>query len=302
MNAAPVGSGPFRFTEWVRGRHVILERNDDFFIEGRPLLDRIVVRFITDPAVRMLALEKGEIDYYPFAGLRFRETLRIRDNPDLRLSARGYEALGAVNYLEFNLREPPFDDPRIRRAVAYAIDQAYVVEILHGGLPHPGYGPLHHSNPFHTSDLDQYEVDLDLARALLDEAGYPPDADGVRFRAVLDYPPFHAESLGKGAAYIRLQLKKVGIAVELRPPRELRELGRAHRIMELPIHHEHALDLPGSGHWRAPHLPLRQHQEGPLVQHPGLLQRALGRAASGSRIGRGTSTDARRSTGPSSAS
>lgn len=218
MNAAPVGSGPFRFTEWVRGRHVILERNDDFFIEGRPLLDRIVVRFITDPAVRMLALEKGEIDYYPFAGLRFRETLRIRNNPGLRVSARGYEALGAVNYLEFNLREPPFDDPRVRRAIAYAIDQAYVVEILHGGLPHPGYGPLHHSNPFHTSGLDQYEVDLDHARALLDDAGYPPDADGVRFRAVLDYPPFHAESLGKGAAYIRLQLKKVGIAVELRPP------------------------------------------------------------------------------------
>ena len=218
MNAMPVGSGPFRFTEWIRGRHVILERNDDFFIEGRPLLDRIVVRFINDPSVRMLALEKGEVDYHPFAGLRFREALRIADNPELRVSTKGYEALGPVNYLEFNLREPPFDDLRVRRAVAYAIDQRYMVETLHGGLPHPGYGPLHHTSPFFNGGPDPYPVDLERARRLLGAAGHAPDADGVRMRVTLDYPPFHTESLGTGAAYIKAQLKKVGIAVELRPP------------------------------------------------------------------------------------
>ena len=101
MNAMPVGSGPFRFKEWVRGQHVILERNDDFFIEGRPLLDRIVVKYIKERSVRMLALEKGEVDYYPFAGLRFRDILRISNNPDLRVSSKGYEALGPVNYVEF---------------------------------------------------------------------------------------------------------------------------------------------------------------------------------------------------------
>ena len=218
MNARPVGSGPFRFREWVRGRHVILERNDDFFIEGRPLLDRIVVRFIAEPSVRVLALEKGEVDYYPFAGLRFRETLRVAGNPGLRVSTRGYEALGPLNYVEFNLREPPFDDLRVRRAVAYAIDQAYMIGTLHGGLPHPGYGPLHRTSPFHAGGPDPYPVDLARARALLDEAGYPLDADGVRFRVALDYPPFHADSLGTGAGYIKAQLRKVGIAVSLRPP------------------------------------------------------------------------------------
>ena len=218
MNAAPIGSGPFRFKEWVRGQHVILERNDDFFIEGRPLLDRIVVRFFTDPSVRRLALESREVDYYPFAGLRFGDVLKVSQSTELRVTSIGYEAPGAVNYVEFNLRHPPFDDLRVRRALAYAIDQKYLVNTLHKGLPRPGYGPLHHSNPFHTSGLDRYEVDLKRARKLLDEAGYTPDADGVRFRAVLDYPPFHAESLATGAAYIRLQLKKVGIALELRAP------------------------------------------------------------------------------------
>ena len=218
MNAMPVGSGPFRFKEWVRGQHVILERNDDFFIEGRPLLDRIVVKYIKEPSVRMLALEKGEVDYYPFAGLRFRDILRIANNPDLRVSTKGYEALGPVNYVEFNLREPPFDDLRVRRAVAYAIDQEFMVGTLHGGLPHPGYGPLHHSSPFHSNSLNRYPVDLEHAGTLLDTAGYTPDADGVRLRVILDYPPFHADSLATGANYLKSQLKKVGIAVELRAP------------------------------------------------------------------------------------
>ncbi len=216
MNAAPVGSGPFRFKEWVRGQHVILERNDDFFIEGRPLLDRIVVRFFKQPSARMLALETGEVDYYPFAGLRFRDILRIRNNPDLHVSKAGYEALGPVNYVEFNLRRPPFDDLRVRQAVAYAIDRQFMVDTLHGGLPRPGYGPLHHSSPFHSDGLNEYRLDLERARALLDEAGFPPGADGVRFGAVLDVPPFHPDSLATGAHYIRSQLKKAGIAVELR--------------------------------------------------------------------------------------
>ena len=218
MNAMPVGSGPFRFKEWVRGQHVILERNDDFFIEGRPWLDRIVVKFIKEPSVRMLALEKGEVDYYPFAGLRFRDILRIADNPDLRVSSKGYEALGPVNYVEFNLRAPPFDDLRVRQALAYAIDQEFMVGTLHGGLPRPGYGPLHHSNPFHSNSLNRYPVDLERARALLDEAGHAADADGVRLHVILDYPPFHADSLATGANYFKSQLKKVGIAVDLRAP------------------------------------------------------------------------------------
>ena len=218
VNAAPIGSGPFRFKEWVRGQHVILERNDDFFIAGRPRLDRIVVRFFKEPSVRMLALAKGEVDYYPFAGLRFRDLPRIAGNPDLRVTTEGYEALGPVNYVEFNLREPPFDDLRVRRAIAYAIDQEFMVNTLHGGLSRPGYGPLHHASPFYRDGLNTYPVDLGRAAALLDAAGYTAGADGVRFRVTLDYPPFHADSLSTGANYIKAQLKKVGIAVNLRPP------------------------------------------------------------------------------------
>jgi len=132
------------------------------------------------------------------------------------VSTKGYEALGSLNYVEFNLRAPPFDELRVRQTVAYAIDQDFMVNTLHGGLPRPGYGPLHSSSPFHSDSLNRYPVDLERARRLLDEAGYRPDGEGVRLKVVLDYPPFHADSLGTGAAYIKSQLRKVGIAVDLR--------------------------------------------------------------------------------------
>ena len=218
MNATPVGSGPFRFVEWARGRHLILERNDDFFIEGRPYLDRIVFRIVRDPSVRLLALRNGEVDYFPFTPVRFRDLARIATEPGLAVSRAGYAALGPLNYVEFNLREPPFDDLRVRRAVAYAIDQDYMVETLHGGVPRPGTGPFHHASPFHADVPDPYPVHLARARDLLDAAGYPPDADGVRMRVVLHYPPFQVDSLATGAAYIKAQLAHAGIAITLRPP------------------------------------------------------------------------------------
>ena len=218
MNAMPVGSGPFKFKEWVKGQHVILERNDDFFIEGRPHLDRIIIKFIKEASVALLALEKGEVDYYPFARVRFRDIPKMEENPDLNVSTRGYEALGPINYVEFNMRNAPFDDVRVRAAVAYAIDQDFMVNTLHGGVPHTGYSPFYHASPFHSDKLNTYDVDLDRAAALLDEAGYKPDGDGMRMKVTLDYPTFHIDSLTNGANYIKSQLKKVGIDVELRAP------------------------------------------------------------------------------------
>ena len=221
MNAAPVGSGPFRFVEWARGRHLVLARNDDFFLAGRPYLDRIVFRIVRDPSVRLLALRRGEVDYFPFTPVRFRELAGLAADPELVVTTRGYAALGPLNYVEFNLREPPFDDVRVRRAVAYAIDQAYMVETLHGGVPRAGTGPFHHASPFHAAGPEPYPVDLARARALLDAAGHAPDADGVRLRVVLDYPPLQADSLATGAAYLKAQLAQAGIAVTLRPPADL---------------------------------------------------------------------------------
>ena len=219
MNGKPVGSGPFKFKEWVKGQYVVLEKNENFFIKGRPYLDKIVLKFIKETSVRMLALEKGEVDFYPFTGVRFRDVPRLEKNPSLNVTSVGYEALGPVNYLEFNQRKAPFDNKLVRKAVAYTIDQDFMVDKLFGKVPHKGYSPFYHASPYHSEKVvGSYGVDLDKAKALLDEAGYKAGADGTRIKVTLDYPTFHADTLGTGANYVKSQLKKVGIEVELRKP------------------------------------------------------------------------------------
>jgi len=215
-NGKPIGSGPFKLKEWKKGSHILLERNENFFRKGKPYLDKIIQRFMKDTTVRMLALEKGEIDYYSFTGVRIRDIPKMRAVPHLVLTTNGYAALGPVDYVEFNMRRKPVSDKRVRQAVAYAVDLNFVVEKLHVGVSHPGVSPFFHASPFHADGLKKYDVDLDKAKALLDEAGFKPGSDGMRLKLTLDYPPFQKDSMETVAKYMKPQLKKVGIDIQLR--------------------------------------------------------------------------------------
>lgn len=217
-NIAPVGSGPFKFVEFKQGEYVILERYEHYFRPGLPYLDRLVFKIIKDPATAALGLERGEIDYLPFAPVRVRDIARLEKNPAIKVTRKGYEALGPTNYLEFNHRVPPLNDKRVRQAIAYAIDRDFIVKALQVGLSKRLDGPFHHSSPFFDeSALKKYSLDLDKANALLDEAGHKRGPDGTRFSLTLDWlPDVHPDSQGTVAQYLRSQLKKVGIEIQLR--------------------------------------------------------------------------------------
>ncbi len=216
-NSRPVGSGPFRFVEWKEGEHIVLERFDDFFRPGRPYLDRIVFKIIEDPLTRRLALENGEIQYAPFAGVRATDVPALQETPGVIVSTKGYGALGPTNYLEFNLRRPPFDDVRVRKAFAYAIDQKFITDVLHRGISEPLSGPFHHTSPWYSeSAVETYPLDLDKAARLLDEAGLEPGPDGMRASFELDVPPFNPDSMRTVADYLKGQFRKIGIDLQLR--------------------------------------------------------------------------------------
>ncbi|MEH6547688.1 MAG: ABC transporter substrate-binding protein, partial [Sneathiella sp.] len=101
-------------------------------------------------------------------------------------------------------------------AIAYAIDRNFVVNALLGGQSKAATGPIVPGSPFYAANAQKYDLDLDKANALLDEAGFPREADGTRFKLTVDYIPNGSE-LQKGVAeYLKPQLKKVGIAVDLR--------------------------------------------------------------------------------------
>lgn len=214
-NLKPIGSGPFRVAEVKPGEIVILERNKDFFRKGLPYLDRIVSRVIHDPASLVLQIEKGELDIVP-AGLRYRDLERLKKNDNLVVELTRV-GIGAVNYIEFNLRKPPFNDVRVRRAIAHAIDKPTIIKNLHRGLSKIAHGPIHPDTLHFTPDVTVYEFDLEKAKKLLDEAGFPVKADGKRFSVTLDAPPFYPDGLGLVADFLKPQLARVGIDVERRP-------------------------------------------------------------------------------------
>lgn len=211
-----VGSGPFELVENDPSRRIVMERNGDFFLDGKPYLDKIVFRLVKDPLTRSLLLKKGQLDLAGFSGLRPREVARLEENESINVTTEGYDAIGFIHYLEMNLREPPFDDTRVRRAIAHAIDVEFIADVLFQGRAEVGTGPLHTGNPFYTDDVRTYPVDLEKARALLDEAGYPPGEDGTRFTVTVDVPTWAQQTHNPIAEYLRPQLEKVGIQVELR--------------------------------------------------------------------------------------
>ncbi|MFD2857813.1 ABC transporter substrate-binding protein [Seohaeicola zhoushanensis] len=211
-----VGSGPFKVEENNPAERLVLVKNQDFFLKGKPHLDKIVYPMVKDPLTRVLMLEKGEIDYAPFAGIRPNDASRLEKAKGAHVTTDGYEAIGYVHYLELNLRNEPFSKREVREALAHAIDTGFLAKVIFGGRTVPGTGPLHTGNPFYSADVPTYEPDMDKAAAMLDAAGYPVGADGSRFSFVLDVPSWAPAAHVPMAEYIQAQLAKLKINVELR--------------------------------------------------------------------------------------
>ena len=123
-NSNPVGSGPFMLEEFTPGEAVVLKKNPNFFMEGRPKLDEIIIRIIKDPSALLIVMENGEADLYPFmAGSQ--EIRRLEKVDHLGLTTDGYAAVGPINWLAFNTASDKLSDPRVRQAIAYAVDRDF---------------------------------------------------------------------------------------------------------------------------------------------------------------------------------
>ena len=214
-NSAPVGSGPFKLEEFKAGEQITLVRNDEFFIPDRPYLDKIVIRIIKDPSALLIAMENGDADMYPFMASST-EIKRLEKVDGLSVTADGYAAVGPINWLAFNTAKAPLDDVRVRQAIAYATDRDFVVNALHRGTSKIQRSPIIESSPFFNAAIDPYDLDLDKANALMDEAGHKADGDGMRMKLTIDYIPGPAEQQKTVAEYLKSQLKKIGIDLEVR--------------------------------------------------------------------------------------
>ena len=212
-NMNPVGSGPYKFVEYKPGEHFVLERFDNFF-KGKPYLERIIVKIIPDAVNRVTALENGEVQGDVYVNTAT-DISRYQKISNLQVEPMA-PAVGTNNWLAFNTKKKPLDDKRVRQAIGYAIDKDFIVQRLHMGFSKRSTGPIAPGVQFYTPDVPLYPLNFEKANALLDEAGYPKQASGVRFSLTVDFIPGINEQQKNIAEYLKPQLKKIGIEINIR--------------------------------------------------------------------------------------
>ena len=214
--AAPVGTGPFKFAEWQRGKFIRLVKNPDYWVKGQPHFDAMIVRFIPDAGARAVALETGELDVSGGDPVPLADLKRIDALPSLEVTTEGYSMYGAMYYLEFNMRDPQFKDVRVRQAIAHAIDRDFVAKNTWFGYATPATGPISNKQPkFYTDNVPKYPFNTKRAEELLDQAGFPRQAGGIRFKISHD-PASGSEEYRRFGEYFKQAMKTIGIDVELR--------------------------------------------------------------------------------------
>ncbi len=198
--AHPIGTGPFKFVEWVRGDRLVLEKNPNYWGEG-PYLDKVVFKPVPEPGTRVMMLLAGEADL--ITAVPPDDVPIVEADPDTKVIIT--PAL-SIQYLGMNTQRPPFNDVRVRRAINYALDKEEILKYIQGGFGRVADAPIGPA-VFGYYAAGPYPFDLERARELLTEAGYP---DG--FKTTLRFNPGWREP---AAELIQAQLRKVGIELEL---------------------------------------------------------------------------------------
>jgi peptide/nickel transport system substrate-binding protein len=213
--AAPIGTGPFRFKEWVRGSHIVYERNPDYWDKPKPYIDRLIVKIIPDAASRSIAFETGDVDIGYRTPVSPGDIERLKANPKLGFETKGNSYSYNVTRLEFNLRQPQLKELKVRQAIAHAISREVVRDNVFYGYGVISYSPIAPGlKEFHDTRPTPYPFAPKTAERLLDEAGLPRGADGTRFTLALDFNPSDLHK--RLADYVKQALGRIGIKVDIR--------------------------------------------------------------------------------------
>jgi peptide/nickel transport system substrate-binding protein len=213
-NAQAIGSGPFKLKEWVKGSHVHLVRHEGYYRPNEPYLDEIIYRVIPDSASRGVALEQGTVQLTQWSDIENFDVARLSKLPNYEVSTKGYEFFAPHQWLELNNRVKPMDDKRFRQAIAYAIDRKALLQRVYFNIGKLASGPVSSKTRFFEPKLKTYDYSLDKAKALLDEMGLKPGADGKRVTLNYMIPPY-GESYQRAGEFIRQSLGRVGIDIQL---------------------------------------------------------------------------------------
>ncbi|MGB9068020.1 MAG: ABC transporter substrate-binding protein [Candidatus Acidiferrales bacterium] len=207
----PVGTGPFRVVSVEQDEEVVLERNPDYF-GGAPRIGRVRFKVVPEAIVRALELRKGSADIGGVNALTPDMVLALTKEPDIFAEEQPGTQMA---YVAFNFDDPALMHREVRQALAYGIDRATLIRYLLRGEARPASSLLPPNHWGYEPEVAQYGYDPKRAEELLDAAGFPRGADGVRLRLTLKTSTEESTRLlGEALAD---EWNKIGVALTLRP-------------------------------------------------------------------------------------
>ena len=215
-NRKPVGTGPFKLKEWVSGDHLTVERNVNFYF-GRPLLKEIIYKIIPDENTGLVALQSKELDLAGIPAKDYQRMLQMKD-----INVFEYQTL-LYTYLGFNLDNPLFASPVVRRALAYAVDKQQLINLILRGHGTPAFAPSSPMSWAYNDQVAKYQYDPAKAAELLSQEGWRVGTDGVlkkqnglqsfEFTVLVNQGNKDRE---KAATILQQQFKKIGVKMNVR--------------------------------------------------------------------------------------
>jgi peptide/nickel transport system substrate-binding protein len=204
FSKTPVGTGPYKFVEWVSGQDITVAKNPNYWQAGKPYLDSVIFRPIVEPATRVVDLQSGNVDLLNAVPLKDVSTLQ-NDS-----SVQVWSTAGVVrDHVGFNNAKPPFqNNPNLRRAIAWAVDRQTVADQLLYGLGKPAQIPVPETNWAYTTDLNNPAgYDLTKAKSYYDQANPKPSSITVKVSPTYPDEVKMAELMQQSLAQIGLDLK-----------------------------------------------------------------------------------------------
>ena len=203
----PVGTGPFQFVEWIQGDHITVKKNPTYFKAGLPHLDSVTFKFLAVDQSRIDALTAGELDWVDAIPLQQVAAL----STDERFTYVTSPVAGIPDFLALNTKVAPFDNVKVRQAVALAINRDDIQRVAYMGTGEPGLTEMPTGSRWYdATDVFGAKQDIEAARKLLAEAGFP-DGLTVEYLGLSQYP-----ELLKTGQVVREQLKAVGIDMTIK--------------------------------------------------------------------------------------
>jgi peptide/nickel transport system substrate-binding protein len=199
----PVGTGPFKMVNWVRNGEIILEKNEDYWQEGLPYLDKLTVKIMLEENTRLNSLKAGQVDFYWNVSPQNEAILE----KDPNIAVKGGSTV-RFNNIYLNAAMPPLDKKEVRLAITHAIDRDALVKVFTNGKGEPAYQTFPSGYWAQSPNL-KIDYDPEKSKELLKQAG----VSNVSFDMQIT-PSAVAQRLGEA---LKAQLKEVGINANIQP-------------------------------------------------------------------------------------